>query len=144
LHDVYTLWLIANGSGIGPYLSMLGTDTPWQRFKSIKLVHGVRFAADLAYGEQIATWQQRAPQQFQYLPIVTREQPSDRLFGRIPDLIESGSLERAAGFHFDNASQVMLCGNPDMIRTVKAQLDARGLPKNLRRKPGNVTMEHYW
>ncbi|MGL5284623.1 MAG: ferredoxin--NADP(+) reductase, partial [Aeromonas sp.] len=41
-------------------------------------------------------------------------------------------------------SQVMICGNPEMVRDTQAILLARGLAKNLRRKPGQITAEHYW
>lgn len=138
------LWLISTGTGIGPYLSMLGTDIPWQRFKRIIMVHGVRFAGDLAYREQIEAWQGQYPERLHYVPIVTRETLPGALSGRIPALILSGELESHTGLSLGDHSQVMLCGNPDMIRDAKAILESKGLPKNLRRKPGNVTMEHYW
>jgi ferredoxin/flavodoxin---NADP+ reductase len=38
----------------------------------------------------------------------------------------------------------MLCGNPEMVKDTKAALEAKGFEKNLRRKPGQITMEHYW
>lgn len=142
--DGDSLWLIATGTGIGPYLSMLTTDIPWQRFKRINLVHGVRFGADLAYRELIRGWQERYPNQFKYLPVVTREALPEALQGRIPALILDGSLEAAADDQLTTASQVMICGNPDMIKDAKVILDGKGLPKNLRRKPGNVTVEQYW
>src|SRR3990167_8499061 len=39
------LWLMATGTGIGPFLSILKTPTPWQRFKRVVLVHAVRTQA---------------------------------------------------------------------------------------------------
>lgn len=44
----------------------------------------------------------------------------------------------------DASAQVMLCGNPDMIKESRAALAELGLAKNTRRKPGNVTSENYW
>jgi ferredoxin--NADP+ reductase len=41
-------------------------------------------------------------------------------------------------------SQVMLCGNPDMVRDVTAALVARGMKKHRRRSPGQITVENYW
>jgi ferredoxin/flavodoxin---NADP+ reductase len=40
------LWLVATGTGLGPFLSILRTDAPWQRFARVTLVHATRTAAD--------------------------------------------------------------------------------------------------
>ena len=42
--DAETLWLISTGTGLAPYLSILRTDTLWQRFRNVVVVHGVRWA----------------------------------------------------------------------------------------------------
>ena len=138
------LWLIASGTGIGPYLSMLGTHKLWQRFAHIILVHSVRTVADLAYRELIAHCQQQHPGQLHYQPIVTREAHSGALSKRLPELIQSGELQSACQQALNTESQVMLCGNPEMIKDTKAMLESLGLTKNLRRDPGNITVEQYW
>lgn len=142
--DGDSLWLMATGTGIGPYLSMLTTAEPWQRFQRIHLVHAVRYGADLAYQQQIMNWVKAHPNQLTYQPIVSREDYPGALRGRIPQLIESNQLQTAVGDALTHRAQVMLCGNPEMIRDARALLNEMGLPKNLRRKPGNVTIEHYW
>jgi ferredoxin--NADP+ reductase len=38
----------------------------------------------------------------------------------------------------------MICGNPGMVRDTTAVLEARGLKKNKRRDPGQITTEQYW
>lgn len=139
-----SLWLMATGTGIGPYFSMLETPEPWQRFARINLVYAVRYEADLAYLPLIQSFQQKYPQQFRFQPIVSREQSEGALQGRIPALIAEGQLQRALDCPLDASAQVMLCGNPEMIRDARSLLAEMGLPKNLRRKPGNVTVEHYW
>ncbi len=138
------LWLIASGTGIGPYLSMLGTHQLWQRFAHIVLVHSVRTIGDLVYRELISQCQHQYPGQLHYQPIVTREAHSGALNKRLPELIHSGELQRACQQTLNNRSQVMLCGNPDMIKDTKTTLESLGLKKNLRRAPGNITVEQYW
>jgi len=41
-------------------------------------------------------------------------------------------------------SQVMICGNPGMITESQNALLDLGLTKNLRRAPGQITVEKYW
>jgi len=142
--DGKVLWLIGTGTGIGPYLSMLATAEPWRRFQRVVLVHGVRHAEDLVYPERIHQWQQQYPQQFHYQPVVTRENVTGALSARLPQLIQQNKLQAAAGAGFDQHSQVMLCGNPDMIKAVRTELEQFGLQKNLRRTPGQITVEQYW
>jgi ferredoxin/flavodoxin---NADP+ reductase len=142
--DGDNLWLIASGTGIGPYLSMLGSPELWQRFTHIILVHSVRTSADLVYQEYIAQQQSQYPGVLHYQPIVTREAHSRALNKRLPELIRSGELQRACQQKLDRHSQVMICGNPAMITDTRAQLETMGLSKNLRRTPGNITVEQYW
>jgi ferredoxin/flavodoxin---NADP+ reductase len=142
--DGDNLWLISSGTGIGPYLSMLGTTQLWQRFDHIILVHSVRTSADLVYRDYIEQQQLRHPGVLHYQPIVTREAHSGALSKRLPELISSGELQRACQQKIDNQSQVMICGNPAMITDTRAQLETLGLVKNLRRTPGNITVEQYW
>jgi ferredoxin--NADP+ reductase len=67
------------------------------------------------------------------------------LHGRIPALIRDGSLEARAGCEISAASaQVMLCGNPEMVRDATAALVERGMKKHRRRDPGQITVENYW
>jgi ferredoxin--NADP+ reductase len=138
------LWLISTGTGIGPFLSMLGTSEPWQRFSSVILLHSVRYAAELVYQPEIRQWQQQYGKQLHYQPVVTREQLAGALAQRIPELIQNGTLQQACGQTLNKNSQVMLCGNPQMITETKATLEQLGLSKNLRRDPGQITVEHYW
>jgi ferredoxin/flavodoxin---NADP+ reductase len=38
----------------------------------------------------------------------------------------------------------MLCGNPEMVRDIQAQLRERGLQRCRRGHPGQITVENYW
>ncbi|WP_116475044.1 ferredoxin--NADP reductase [Zobellella maritima] len=138
------LWMIATGTGIGPFVSMLTEGSCWQQFERVLLVHGVRFANELCYREQIAAVTRDRPG-FDYLPFVTREQFEGAGQGRITHAIKDGSLEARAGVSFSaEHSRVMLCGNPQMVHDTITELKAKGLTKHLRRKPGQILMENYW
>lgn len=140
--DAPALWLVATGTGLAPYIAMLRTDEPWARFGRVVVVHGVRTHADLAYREELR--QLSATRGLRYLPVVSREPPRDgALSGRIPANI--AALEALAGAPLTpETSQVLLCGNPEMVAEMEKLLAARGMGRNRRTKPGNVTAERYW
>ncbi|GGD63696.1 ferredoxin--NADP reductase [Lacimicrobium alkaliphilum] len=139
------LWLMATGTAIGPFISMLRTQEPWQRFKQIVLVYGVRLAADLAYEQELRSLATKYGERFTYIASITRESVAGALTCRIPDALQQGLLEKRAELTISpEHSQVMLCGNPAMIADTQSQLTARGLTKNMKRKPGHISMERYW
>ncbi|MCQ4234391.1 ferredoxin--NADP reductase [Pseudomonas stutzeri] len=148
--DGQDLWLLATGTGIAPFLSILQDFQAWQRFERIILVYSVREARELAYQRLIAELPQREyleglGSKLLYLPVVTREQVPGALHARITTLIESGELERAADLQLTpEHSRIMLCGNPQMIEDTRAVLKARDLNLALTRKPGQVAVENYW
>ncbi|EPD3276245.1 ferredoxin--NADP(+) reductase [Cronobacter sakazakii] len=141
-----TLWMLATGTAIGPYLSILQEGKDLERFKNIVLVHAVRYAQDLSYLPLMLELQQRYDGKLRVQTVVSRETVSGSLTGRVPALIESGALEEAVGLPMDTAtSHVMLCGNPQMVRDTQQLLkDTRQMAKHLRRRPGHMTAEHYW
>jgi ferredoxin--NADP+ reductase len=143
--EAENLWLIATGTGLGPFLSILRTETPWQRFRKVTLVHAVRVAADQAYRPMIAEVARLRAAQFALVSFVSREAVNGALAGRVPAAIGDGRLEAAAAAELSAArSQVMLCGNPAMVTEVTAALEARGMRKHRRRAPGHITVETYW
>jgi ferredoxin--NADP+ reductase len=143
--DSRDLWMMATGTGLGPYLSILQTDDPWRRFTNLILVHAVRKAEELTYQELIGEFTRRDAKRFQYIPFVSRETTDFALAGRVPGAIKDGKLELRANLKLDaQHSQIMICGNPDMVKDTREILEERGLSKNLRRTPGQITTENYW
>lgn len=139
-----TLWMLATGTAIGVYLSILRTPEPWERFERVVLVHGTRTVSDLAYGEIIATIAEHHGSQFSFVPVVSREDHPVAMRGRITDMIESGALESRVGAAIaHDTSHVMLCGNSSMINDAKVILEGRSLVRHRRNAPGQYTTEQY-
>ncbi|CAA0249037.1 ferredoxin--NADP reductase [Acinetobacter baumannii] len=142
-HD---LWLLATGTGLAPFLSMLQDFETWSNYQKINLVYSVRTAAELAYVDRIQEIAETFGEGhlgFKFIPIITRD-PSAPLHERLPVLIENGELEKVAGLELSPASShVMLCGNPQMVDDTKEALKCRGLTMN-RRGEGNIAVENYW
>lgn len=143
------LWLLATGTGIAPFMPMLDDPSTRARYRHIVLVHGVRRSVELAYRETIerlCTVAAGDGARLQYLPTLTADQSSSTaLHGRITTLLEDGQLERAAGLDLSiAASRLMICGNPSMIKDVRALLAKRGMTPVRRETPGQFISENFW
>lgn len=143
--DAEVLWCLATGTGIGPFMSILRTAAPWQKFRRVVVVHAVRYAAELAYREAFGALSKAHGGALTYVPFVSRETTADTLAGRIPAAIADGRLETRAGIPLTpENSHCMLCGNPQMVADTLATLESKGLRKHRRRTPGQITTEAYW
>jgi ferredoxin--NADP+ reductase len=140
------LWMMATGTGIAPFLSMLRTGKLWQKFRHVVLVHGVRWAEELVYPNVLAAIQREHGIRFSYAPFVSRGMVGHQCSpGRITAALVNGQLEKAVGYVLDKATaQVMLCGNPTMVEEVQRLLSERGMRRHRKRAPGQITTEAYW
>jgi ferredoxin--NADP+ reductase len=144
------LWMLATGTGIGPFLSMLRESYVWERFRRLLLVHCVRHAEEFAYDEELTALAARPPSsaaqaRLQVIRTTTRDPHAPHLSGRITTLLETGDLERVAGVTLSDASsRIMLCGNPEMIEDTRRLLHHRGLRPVRRAFPGHFLTENYW
>lgn len=139
------LWLVATGTGLAPYVAMLRTEKPWQRFEKIVVVHGVRFVSDLSYAEEMLQFEKLHGERFAYVPTATRDSDPRALHGRIPQLLASGELEEKAGTTLSRErSCIMLCGNPAMLDDMEQSLASRQMKRHRSRSPGQIIVERYW
>ncbi|MET0050260.1 MAG: hypothetical protein ABW095_04155 [Candidatus Thiodiazotropha sp.] len=136
--------MIATGTALGVYLSILRTEATWTRFQTLLLVHNVRKQGHLCYAGEIAELKARYGARFRYLPILSQESVAGHLQGRVLATLEDGRLEAEAGAPLTaEQSHVMLCGNMAMIREVSQALEARGMRKHRRQEPGHYSTEKY-
>ncbi|MCH1783807.1 ferredoxin--NADP reductase [Psychrobacter glaciei] len=144
------LWLLATGTGLAPFLSMLQDLQTWQDYEHIVLAYSARSIEELAYVDKIESLQEDFgtlvdnPAKLIFIPIVTREPVEGTLAERLPKLLLDGTLQERAGIALDtDSTHVMLCGNPDMVEDTKETLKSLGLVMN-RRGEGNIAVENYW
>ena len=145
------LWLLATGTGIAPFVGMLDDAAIRSRYDDIVLVHSVRRREELAYRDTVSSLMRAASShraRLHYLPTLTStevEGPSDIAHGRITTLLEDGRLERLTGLTLTcDASRLMICCNPSMIREVRGLLGRRGMTPVRRDKPGQFISETFW
>ena len=144
------LWLLATGTGLAPFLSMLQDLKTWEDYEHIVLAYSARSTEELAYIKKIESLQEdfgslvENPAKLIFIPIVTREPVEGALTERLPKLLLDGTLQARAGIDLDiDSTHVMLCGNPEMVEDTKETLKRLGLVMN-RRGEGNIAVENYW
>jgi len=147
------LWMLATGTGVGPFISMLRDPYVWERFRNLVLVHCVRHRNEFAYQDELAGYTRKppfalaSPGRLKLMRALTRDNTGDPqlLQGRITTLLENGTLEQAAGLPLTvETSRVMMCGNPDMIEDMRTLLHQRGLRPDRRALRGQFVTENYW
>lgn len=134
LNDGRNLYLLATGTGLAPFMSIIRDPDTYERFDKVVLVHGVRTVSELAYSDYI---REELPKQeyigemvqgrLLYYPTVTREPYRNR--GRLTDLMHSGKLFEDLGLPVMDAAhdRAMICGSPSMLEDTCQLLDAKGL-----------------
>ena len=153
--DGDSLWMLASGTGLAPFVSILHDLRVWDQFKSLIVVHSVRSIQELAYRDLLEGLNEHPyfgellraePGRFRYIPTITRPpHPEPMLDARIQRLITDGRLEQAAERRLDPATaRIMLCGNPEMVTDLRQLLKGRGFQAGRRGQPGNLVVENYW
>lgn len=142
------LYLLATGTGLAPFLSVIRDPETYERFEQVVLVHGVREVKELAYRDMLESQLKQdeflgemVQKQLLYYPTVTREAFVHQ--GRIPHLIENGQLAKDLGIPGLNPAEdrVMICGSPEMLRDLKALCEKRGFAEGNTTRPGQFVIE---
>ena len=136
IHDLRpgkNLYLLATGTGLAPYMSLIQDIEMYERFEKIILVHGVRTVNELAYADFIENelpnnefFGEEVKNKLIYYPTVTREEFRNR--GRLTNLITSGKLFTDIGLPPINPKEdrAMICGSAEMLKDTEEILDSLG------------------
>ena len=128
-----TLYLLATGTGLAPFMSIVQDPETYEKFDRVVLAHGVRTRQELAYAGFITEQLPQDPYlgeeiraKLLYYPTVTRE--PFRNMGRLTGLMESGKLAEDLGLSVLDPihDRAMICGSAAMLNDMSALLDARG------------------
>ena len=142
------LILVATGTGLAPYISMIRSEHACNVGRRFVVVHGARYSWDLGYRNMLQRLAAECPESFVYLPTVTRRDLDPTWgghVGRVQSVFEDGALEKALGAPLSpEVFQVFLCGNPEMVLSLQAMLEARGYRLSAPKKPGTLHIEKYW
>ncbi|WP_138469239.1 ferredoxin--NADP reductase [Poseidonocella sp. HB161398] len=142
------LWMVATGTGVAPFASLLRDPDTWERHDEVVLAHTCRTGAELAYGAKIVADLPGDPligelvgEKLRYYPTTTRE-PS-AIEGRISDHIRSGEIFGRLGLAPWSKAEdrVMICGNLALNKDIMALCEAAGLSEGANSAPAEFVVE---
>jgi len=141
-------YLVATGTGVAPFASLIRDPELYERFDQVILAHSCREVAELGYSmalsEQIKSdplIAEMAAEKLVYYPTTTRE--SFSRMGRVTNLIESGALFDDLDLpHWSaEADRVMICGSMNMNLDMKQLCQEAGLVEGANSAPGHFVVE---
>ena len=130
--------LVASGTGLAPFMSMIETLIDEGATRDLHLLHGVSYDHDLAWRDRLTEIAASGALPLDYVASVSRPRECPDwhgLTGRVENVI-AAEMDRR-GLNAANAT-LYLCGNPDMIEAVQAIATERGFP------PEQIRKELYW
>ncbi len=140
--------LMATGTGLAPYMSMLRSFLLHESTRKVMVLHGARHSWDLGYRSELQTLQGLFPN-FDYIPVI--DEPDKELIpwtgetGFVQQLWERGVIAERWGFTpSPENTHVFLCGNPNMIEQTTEMLQAQGFREHSPKNPGEIHLEKYW
>jgi ferredoxin--NADP+ reductase len=140
--------MIATGTGLAPYMSMLTTHLMCNSARRIAILHGARNSWDLGYRAELLNLQHLC-HNFTYIATISRpaneSTPWTGRVGYVQELWTSGTVADAWGFQpTPENTHIFLCGSPGMIDQTSAMLCEEGYREHSRKQPGQIHVERYW
>ena len=142
------LYLLATGTGIAPFMSIIKDPEIYDQFDRVILAHGVREVSELAYSDYIENVLpndeyigEMVREKLVYYPTVTREPYKNN--GRLTELIRCGKLFLDLQQPHPNLDddRFMICGSPSMIKELVSMLKSKGFTEARNVNPGHFVIE---
>ena len=142
------LWLVATGTGIAPFASIVRDPETYERYEQVIVMHTCRQAAELEYGRELVESLPEDPligefaaDRLIYYPTTTREK-SPRM-GRITDNLTSGKVFADLGLPkiAPETDRAMVCGSLAFNTDMKEILEAWGLREGANSAPAEYVVE---
>ncbi len=126
------LWMLASGTGVAPFISILRDPHTYTSFDTIHLAWSVRRRVDLnAYNNFIESMP------VDFMPIVTQDPAWTGMNKRITTQLSAGTL--IPNLHANN--KVMVCGSMEFNTDIKTMLKDWGWTEGNKRTAGTFVQE---
>lgn len=142
------LWMLATGTGIAPFASLLRDPETWEKYQQVIIMHTCREQAELTYGRELIEALPNDPligelvgDKLRYYPTTTRDGAARA--GRITDNLTSGKVFTDLGIPplDPEDDRAMVCGSLAFNLDVKAVLENAGLTEGANSAPAEYVVE---
>lgn len=145
-HDA-NIVLIATGTGVAPYISMLRSDALANPNRKIAVLHGAYNTWDLGYSSELSLLDSLVPN-FTYIPTITDTDKEIVKWGGdvgfVQDVWKSRKLEQKWNQKLTSENtHVFLCGNPYMIDETIQLLETEGFVEHKGKISGQIHAEKW-
>jgi ferredoxin--NADP+ reductase len=130
------LWMLATGTGLAPFMSLIRDIETLSTWQKINIVHSVRNRTDLAYNKDLGNtfadtelYESVSPV-LNYIPIVTGEGMS-----RITTQLNNGLNINTS------TDKIMVCGNIEFNKEIASWCEAQGMKEGSLREPNTFVVE---
>lgn len=139
--------LVATGTGVAPYVSMLRSNILGGGSRKIAVIHGAANSWDLGYSSELMLLE-NISDRFTYLPTIIDKQNEhvkwhgDTRF--VQEMWDAGVIKKAWGIKpTPENTHIFLCGNPKMVESMFELLDKDNFKEHKRKEPGQIHVESW-
>jgi len=143
----HNIVLVATGTGVAPYVSMLRSNILGGGTRKIAVIHGAANSWDLGYSSELMLLESLSDR-FTYLPTIidVENEPAvwngDTRF--VQDMWAAGVINNAWGIKpMPDNTHVFLCGNPKMVESMFELLAKDGFKEHKRKQAGEIHIESW-
>ena len=129
------LWLLATGTGIAPFISLLRDPTTFDHFKRVNVVWSVRHKEELSAYQDFLTHSEA-----KFIPTITQGDSYPYQNKRITKLIHDGRLMPTGVLSYED-TKVMICGSMSFNNDVKTFFNDLGWIEGSRNTAGSFVQE---
>lgn len=143
----HNIVLVATGTGVAPYISMLRSNAIQKSKGKLAVIHGAANSWDLGYSSEL-TLIESMSDRFSYIPtiLLPEKEPAGWQGDtrKVEAIWKANLLEEKWGVKptADN-THVFLCGNPGMTSAMAEILTSEGFKEHSRKDPGNIHIESW-
>jgi ferredoxin--NADP+ reductase len=135
------LWLLATGTGLAPFMSLVRDLETLETWSRIHMVHSVRDAADLAYQQDLTTAFLNHPHSGELHDIIQPVLDYQAVVTGSGDVRITAQLTSGALPIDSVQDKIMLCGNMAFNREVMTWCNQQGMTEGSLREPGQYVVE---
>ncbi len=141
------LVLIATGTGVAPYMSMLRSNALENPNRKIAVIHGANNSWDLGYSSELSLLDSLSSN-FTYIPTISNPKgeiiPWGGETGKVQEIWSSKVLDKKWDIELNkDNTHLFLCGNPNMINEAIDILEGEGFVEHRGKVVGQVHAEKW-